>query len=89
MVISFTRAGGQWTHQTGQDKKLTDQQKARHRGEMGQREDRWMEEWREEIKARSCQQTGDLCEVLAACYLTLQKIEVLGLIGPKIIKKIK
>lgn len=53
--------GGQWTHQTGQDKKLTDQQKARHRGEMGQREDRWMEEWREEIKARSCQQTGDLC----------------------------
>lgn len=56
---------------------------------MGQREDRWMEEWREEIKARSCQQTGDLCEVLAACYLTLQKILVLGLIGPKIIKKNK
>lgn len=38
MVISFTRAEGGRTHQTGHDKKVTDQQKARHRGEMGQRE---------------------------------------------------
>ncbi len=44
-----------------QDKKLTGKETARQGGWVGQRrEDRWMEEWKGEIKARICQQTREI-----------------------------